>query len=302
VSQTFTARRDALAGLAVALAPGSNPQGCAVSLELRDASGAEVAATAAPCAEPSGAPALLAFPARSDSGGRRYSITVSSTGTATGGANALVDAGDVGGEQLAVNGTARGGHLAIQPFATPVAGLLRTTATGPVSVFRVPDASRFDAIAEQARRPETRSALNVVAAPDFDSGDAVVVGARRPTVVTGGKRSVTVLDDQPTQVRVRVGEGGAGWLLARQTWFPGWVARVDGHRRPFVRVDVAFGGVRLPARATTVALSYEPRTVRVGALVSLLAALALAGAAVAVAAGWPRLAPSASTRRSSRSR
>jgi hypothetical protein len=59
-------------------------------------------------------------------------------------------------------------------------------------------------------------------------------------------------------------------LVRRETWFPGWSARIDGRAAPIRRVDGLFQAVRLPAGADRVSFRFQP----VGMDWALLALLA----------------------------
>ena len=60
---------------------------------------------------------------------------------------------------------------------------------------------------------------------------------------------------------------------------PGWKAKVDGKSTPVERVDYVIRGVKVPAGAHAVEFTYEPSSWRAGWIVSLLALLAIMGAA-----------------------
>ncbi|HEY2746507.1 MAG TPA: YfhO family protein, partial [Polyangia bacterium] len=60
----------------------------------------------------------------------------------------------------------------------------------------------------------------------------------------------------------------------------GWSATVDGAPAPIVRADEVARAVAIPAGAHTVAMRYRTPGLRAGALVSLLAWIALAFAAL----------------------
>jgi len=64
--------------------------------------------------------------------------------------------------------------------------------------------------------------------------------------------------------------------------FDGWRVEVDGEPAPVVRVDELMRGVIVDAGTHEVTWRYTVPGIRLGALVSLLTALALAGAAVAL--------------------
>ena len=75
-------------------------------------------------------------------------------------------------------------------------------------------------------------------------------------------------------------------------YHPGWRARVDGEQAEVVRGDYIFRAVPIGAGSHEVEFVFEPTTVWVGRLVSLLTLLALLGAALALCR-WPRRVPQA---------
>ena len=60
----------------------------------------------------------------------------------------------------------------------------------------------------------------------------------------------------------------AAYLVLSDSWYPGWVAAVDGAEVPIERANLLFRAVRLPPGEHVVEFRYEPRSVRLGALVS----------------------------------
>lgn len=65
---------------------------------------------------------------------------------------------------------------------------------------------------------------------------------------------------------------GDGLLIVTEQAFPGWRAYVDGEEREVLTANAIFRGVPLAAGRHAVELRYEPRSLRIGALVSVLAA------------------------------
>jgi hypothetical protein len=74
----------------------------------------------------------------------------------------------------------------------------------------------------------------------------------------------------------RVETARPGMLVVSDTYYPGWVARVNGVVTPIRRVDWALRGIELPAGAARVELRFEPLVLRVGIWLAALAALAAA--------------------------
>ena len=75
---------------------------------------------------------------------------------------------------------------------------------------------------------------------------------------------------------VRAAADDRALLVLADTWFPGWRAKVDGRDAPIVRTDQLLRGVVIGPGRATVEFAYAPWSWRVGWIVSLLTALALA--------------------------
>lgn len=97
------------------------------------------------------------------------------------------------------------------------------------------------------------------------SADSVVIDDETPPerkswpVPTGrGVESARVASWRPGRVEIDVDASAPGVLVLHDTYYPGWVAEVDGRRQPVLRVDVLFKGVQLDAGRHTVTFNFEP--------------------------------------------
>jgi uncharacterized membrane protein YfhO len=84
--------------------------------------------------------------------------------------------------------------------------------------------------------------------------------------------------DEPERVVVRATADDRALLVLADTWFPGWHAKVDGRDAPIVRTDQLLRGVVIPSGTHSVEFVYRPLSWRIGWIVSLLTAVALAAA------------------------
>jgi hypothetical protein len=73
------------------------------------------------------------------------------------------------------------------------------------------------------------------------------------------------------------GQGGEHGGHGTDLYWPGWRVTVDGTERSIHRANGLFRGVAIDAGRDTVRFGYDPRAVRLGAVVSGLTALLLAG-------------------------
>ncbi|MBK6942404.1 MAG: hypothetical protein IPH13_19695 [Planctomycetes bacterium] len=113
--------------------------------------------------------------------------------------------------------------------------------------------------------PGTRVHLGVPGIP---------VDAPAPLADTDGTLPIATIVDETTPERVVVKlEGGTrdGWLLLRDSYAPGWHAKVDGKSAQVHPGDLAFRAVFAPSGATEVVFEYEPASIAIGRAVSFLA-------------------------------
>jgi hypothetical protein len=91
-------------------------------------------------------------------------------------------------------------------------------------------------------------------------------------------RPAKVLSYEPDRVLIEAAADEPGWLVLSDRWYPGWKAWVDGTPAAIFKANVAVRAVALPPGRHTVEFRFEPLSVKVGAAVSGLAWLGLAGA------------------------
>jgi hypothetical protein len=130
-------------------------------------------------------------------------------------------------------------------------------------------------------QPDEGRAVARVLAPDAPRGSAVLASEPPPAAGQAGAGAAPAAEialDAPNAVTVRANVPDAGGLLVlRDTFDPNWRAFVDGAEAPVVRADVVFRAVRLAPGAHTVEFRYRSRPLEAGAVVSVVALLALAG-------------------------
>lgn len=134
-------------------------------------------------------------------------------------------------------------------------------------------ASRIDVAAGE------RGELLAVAQPGFDARREVVMPSSEladlPLAPGGGVARVTGEQDARVTLEARLARRGL--VVLDDTWAPGWRVSVDGRAARALRADVVMRGVVVRAGRHVVVWSYEVPGLRAGALLSLVAALTLAG-------------------------
>jgi hypothetical protein len=221
--------------------------GCRVDVELADvAADKPVAHASAPsCRQPGTA---LSLPVQPLSAGREYQVSLTGAGR--------VDS--------------------VEAFVGGAPGLEQLEGSGPVSLFRVPDSpGRYLSPAVALRAGTEAQALAAVSQAAFDAGRTVLIQGETPGPPAGGVGTVKVLEESATRIRLQVQREGPGWLVALQTWYPGWKATVDGRPVSVRRADVAFSAVPVGGGTSTVELRYQPRSVRWGLALTAASAVGL---------------------------
>jgi len=87
--------------------------------------------------------------------------------------------------------------------------------------------------------------------------------------------AVRLLDYSPNQVRLEVEAGRPCLLVAAETYWPEWRARVDGSDQPIVRANAIQRGIFLSAGHHVVEMRLVPAKMYAGAAVSVLALLVI---------------------------
>jgi hypothetical protein len=141
--------------------------------------------------------------------------------------------------------------------------------------------------------PSLGSALNEMVHRPFQPDQEVILAAdantEAPGLTTnrGGTGTATITSYADASVEIHTSASSDAWLVLSDTYYPGWVATVDGQRTAILRGDVLFRVVPVPAGEHDVEFRFEPNSVQLGLWVSLASLLALV-VAVVVAGGWVR--------------
>jgi hypothetical protein len=91
---------------------------------------------------------------------------------------------------------------------------------------------------------------------------------------------VQITQYQPERVVIDVNAGAPGYLVLTDSWYPGWVATIDGKDAPIVRADYIFRALAMPAGQHTVVFEYKPMSLIWGAVISGLSIIVCIGLAI----------------------
>lgn len=126
------------------------------------------------------------------------------------------------------------------------------------------------------------AAIAAIRAPQFDPTKKFVRLAldNEPAgLISLGQPSpqdrVAITSYQPERVELATNLATPGWLVLSDTTYPGWQASVDGQPVEILPANLMFRVIQLPAGQHTVVFEFVPRSLQIGALVTLLALLFL---------------------------
>ncbi len=169
----------------------------------------------------------------------------------------------------------------------------KTAALEAAGFTRIGTLPGGDVMLRRPARPRVRLVHRAEIAPGGDAGSLAAVLAQpdgRPDVVvldegsvhpplaeppSGAHESARIVAEAPERVVIEATVAAPALLVFGDTANDGWRADVDGTPAPILHADHAFRAVWLPAGQHTVVFTYAPRSVRIGALVSLGTALVL---------------------------
>lgn len=113
--------------------------------------------------------------------------------------------------------------------------------------------------------------------PDFHPLQLVFLNDGAPLDVSGrANDQVAVVEYKSERIVIRAQTDAPGYLVLTDSWFPGWVAFVDGKEMPIHRADYIFRAVALTPGEHTVVFEYRPVSLMLGVAISLASICVLA--------------------------
>jgi hypothetical protein len=127
------------------------------------------------------------------------------------------------------------------------------------------------------RAAVARSVVSIAAGetPSLPADDETVRLEGTVAAESGASGRVRRLSEGSNRVSLTVEADRPTVVLLRDTWTPGWTARVDGRPAPVLRANGLHRAVPIPAGSSEVVLSYWPPGLTAGLLIALLALAAL---------------------------
>lgn len=162
------------------------------------------------------------------------------------------------------------------------AGRLEGRSNIPVVVMRNANVlARARLVGRVEVHPDLLRATARLREASFDPATTVILEEALPGAPAGTAGPVDgearILEESAARILLETSASSGAWLVLADTFYPGWVAEVDGAETPIVRANTMFRAVPLPAGRHSVEMTYRPSSVRSGLMVSaaslLLAAL-----------------------------
>ena len=184
---------------------------------------------------------------------------------------------------------------AFYPLIASTSGRFRLAHSGDVKVYENLDALSRAFVVHQAQiAGDDKAALALLQDPAFDPAVSVVLAAETsPPELTPGSQAtgddaVSIALYEPERVVVEAGLTREGYLVLSDTYYPGWRVNVDGAEGHIHRANLLFRAVYLPAGQHTVEFRFQPRSLRIGAGISVLVTVLTVLGLVALNGRWMR--------------
>jgi hypothetical protein len=134
--------------------------------------------------------------------------------------------------------------------------------------------------------PARAPAVDLRAAAYVETDDPAALEPYLPGAAADASETVSVHYEGPTRVVLEARLQRPGLIVLADIFDPGWRLTVDGRPAPIFRANVLMRGAAVGRGTHTLAYTYDPASVRIGAWVSAVGLLALSGLVV-----WARARP-----------
>ncbi|NOZ72040.1 MAG: YfhO family protein, partial [Chloroflexi bacterium] len=115
--------------------------------------------------------------------------------------------------------------------------------------------------------PDDTLTLAAMQSADFDPRQTLFLAEGNSK--NGGLGEVEIQEWAAEMIRLRTRAASSGTVLISDAWYPGWQATVDGEPVPIWRADLLLRAVPVPAGEHELVMQFRPRSLWLGALLSL---------------------------------
>jgi hypothetical protein len=114
---------------------------------------------------------------------------------------------------------------------------------------------------------ETRAILHD---PAFNPTREVILSDGEEVDSQITQSDVEIVTYEPEEIRLRATLEAPGYLVLTDTYYPGWVAEVDGRYTPIQRANLYFRAVPLEAGNHEITFRFQPTVIRWGLIISIV--------------------------------
>jgi hypothetical protein len=136
----------------------------------------------------------------------------------------------------------------------------------------------------------TDEALTLLMSPDFDyRHEVIIIGAGESRQPLPASSDVVVTQSGHEEIQLTASSDTPGYVVLTDTYYPGWVATVDGIPVPISPVNVAFRAVPVTAGEHNIVFRYQPTSFYSGLIITLVTTiLIILTGLYGLFAGWSR--------------
>lgn len=119
--------------------------------------------------------------------------------------------------------------------------------------------------------------------------ECLVIETETPLPTPGngsGQGEVEWIENEPNHIVLIVNSDEPGWVLIRDSWFPGWQGEIDGNPVDLYPAEYLFKAVIVPAGSHQIELEYKPVSFTVGLILSLLSWILWCSACIYLFSHW----------------
>lgn len=152
--------------------------------------------------------------------------------------------------------------------------------TDRVSVFENPDALPRVLLVYEAHIVDDDVARTKIDNPDFRPDQIVMLAsgtAIRSEKTISEREKSQIMEYRPEHIVVSVDAERDAYVLLTDSWYPGWIALVDGKETPIERADLIFRAVFVSQGNHVVEFKFRPLSFYWGSVISLVTLTTLAG-------------------------
>ena len=110
--------------------------------------------------------------------------------------------------------------------------------------------------------------------PNIDLSKTVILEEEPNIKIASGQAKMTTYE--PTKVVVNTNSSENNLLFLSDNYYPGWKAYLNNIETKIYRADFSFRAVPVPAGDNTVIFQYDPMSLKIGAIISILTLCGLA--------------------------